>query len=212
VRGMDAESKAVSEINLLGGALCLDFANTVEERYPQAEGNYLNTYADLVDWHVRVDVLTPVEADALRRAAEKKPQDAVMVLERALILRETIYRIFSAIAQEQEPAVGDLRTINGILVNAQPHLSLVRHGDHYHWQWTGTPDNLARLLWMPAQSTVELLTLGDLNRVHECPPPEGCGWLFLDTSKNHSRRWCDMKTCGNAAKARRHYQRKRAGG
>lgn len=209
---MGEARSAINELDLVGGALCLDFTNTVDERYPQVQGNLLVTYNDLVAWNVHAGAITAGEAKPLLRAAEKQPGNASMTLERALMLREAIYRIFSALAHEQEPAVGDLRVINGILVNAQAHLSLVRSGNHYHWGWTGTLDNLSRLLWPVAQSTVELLTQGDLSRVHECPPPEGCGWLFLDTSKNHSRRWCDMKTCGNAAKVRRHYQRKRTGG
>jgi len=47
-----------------------------------------------------------------------------------------------------------------------------------------------------------------LNQVRQCRG-DNCGWLFVDGSKNHSRRWCDMRDCGNRAKVRRHRLKQR---
>ena len=77
-------------------------------------------------------------------------------------------------------------------------------GGGYDWSWAGRPDDLARPLWPVARSAVELLTLGDLARVRECPGAGDCGWLFYDTSRNGSRRWCSMEGCGSRVKMRRH--------
>ena len=83
--------------------------------------------------------------------------------------------------------------------------SIVRVGERFAWDWT--PENaLDRVLWPVVRDAAELLSGEDLDRVGRCADAN-CGWLFLDTSRNHSRRWCSMKDCGNRAKARRHYQR-----
>ena len=74
--------------------------------------------------------------------------------------------------------------------------------------WPGFAEELESLIWPVAKSAADLLTSERLERVRECAGGT-CGWLFIDASKNHSRRWCDMRDCGNAAKAKRHYHKKR---
>ncbi|MBI4413448.1 MAG: CGNR zinc finger domain-containing protein, partial [candidate division NC10 bacterium] len=80
----------------------------------------------------------------------------------------------------------------------------------FAWRWTGDGQRLDRMLWAVTRSAADLLTSGELAAVRECEA-ETCAWLFMDRSRNRSRRWCDMKACGNRAKARRHYERKKAG-
>jgi predicted RNA-binding Zn ribbon-like protein len=87
------------------------------------------------------------------------------------------------------------------------HLRLVPGEDHFDWEWTGQEDRLDALLWPVGVSAAGLLASDDLNRVGECADDRGCGYLFFDTSRNRSRRWCEMRDCGNRAKARRHYRR-----
>jgi len=197
---------------MLGGALCLDFTNTVNGRYPSFNGEYLNSYDDLLLWSARAGSMTPGEAQVLHQAAARQPNQAAVVLGQAVELREAMYHIFSAVANESTPMQDDLARLNFHLSQALGQLEIRPVSDSFAWTWAGSPVDLGRVLWPLVRSAADLLTSDRLNRVHECPPPEGCGWLFLDMSKNHSRRWCDMKTCGNAAKARRHYQRKRVGG
>ncbi|MBI2081511.1 MAG: CGNR zinc finger domain-containing protein, partial [candidate division NC10 bacterium] len=102
----------------------------------------------------------------------------------------------------------DLAVLNAALAEALPLLGLVPEGNGFTWEWTANGQRLDRMLWPVARSAAELLTSGELARVRECEA-ESCAWLFMDRSRNRSRRWCDMKTCGNRTKARRHYERKR---
>ena len=128
----------------------------------------------------------------------------------AVILREALYRVFSAVAAGAAGPAADLATLNEALADGFGHVRLAPDGDGYRWGWQIDPPALDRMLWPVLRSAVELLTSDQLDRVKECPGLADCGWLFFDTSKNGSRRWCSMEGCGNRAKGRRHYQRTRA--
>ena len=128
----------------------------------------------------------------------------------AVTVREALYRVFSAVAAGATAPAGDLATLNEALADGFAHSRLEPDGDGYHWAWQIDPPALDRMLWPVLRSAVDLLTSGELDRVKECPGLDDCGWLFFDTSKNGSRRWCSMEGCGNRAKGRRHYQRTRA--
>jgi predicted RNA-binding Zn ribbon-like protein len=118
-----------------------------------------------------------------------------------------LYRVFSAIAQEKKPVADDLQLISECTREALRHRELVPLNGGYGWQWRSDLKNpFDRLLWPMAQSAADLLTSPELKIVRFCEAPD-CEWLFLDHSRNRSRRWCDMKICGNRQKARRHYRR-----
>jgi predicted RNA-binding Zn ribbon-like protein len=119
-----------------------------------------------------------------------------------------MYRILSEIAHEHPPDAADLDIFNAALSEAMAHMRIAAVGSGFGWEWMGGADNLERMLWPVAWSAGELLLSDDRKYLRECGGHD-CDWLFLDTSRNHSRRWCDMKTCGNRAKARRHYERAR---
>jgi predicted RNA-binding Zn ribbon-like protein len=188
--------------------ICLDFANTLDGRFTAHPRESLTDYAALVSWTRQAGI---VAEDTARRLAEESAgqQLAVgMVLERAIALREALYRIFSAVARQRSPQTTDLDCLNAILGGALAALRITPTAEGFAWAWTGGKQGSDCLLWPIAQSAAALLTSGALHTVRECAAPS-CGWLFLDTSRNHSRRWCDMKACGNRAKARRHYERKK---
>lgn len=201
---MGEESK-VEHLQLLGGELCLDFANTVGNHKSGEPSDHLASYADLVAWSRYANVISNRAAKQLLDLAMKHPAAAKSVLQRAAALREAIYRIFTAITTGVSPQSTDLDLLNVALANAMQHSRVTLTKDSYRWDWS---DEIAldRMLWSIARSAADLLTLGNLDRVSQCCDEE-CGWLFVDTSKNHSRRWCDMNDCGNRAKARRHYKR-----
>lgn len=203
---MDEVRNPLAELSLVGGRLCLDFANTVGSRGGETRNDRLTGYAALTWWGVRAEVLTGEEAAGMRRAAEASPGEAEEVFRRALTLREAIYRVFSATGSGGAPAAADLEVLNGEWKRAAPRTRVVpgKEGG-FAWGWDEV-EALDRVLWPAARSAVELLTSPELLRVGECAG-ETCGWLYLDTSKNRSRRWCDMKDCGNRAKVRRHYHR-----
>ncbi len=193
--------------SFVGESLCLDFANTVGSHASETPGDYFGDYADLVAWARQAGILVDAEEQRLIREAAARPADAQATLRHSVNLRETIYRIFSAIAGSRSPDDADLEALNQKLAEALSHLQITRTTDGFAWTWNHSADQLDWLLWPVLRSAAELLASDQLDKVRTCGNPR-CGWLFLDTSRNHSRRWCDMRDCGNRAKAHRHYERK----
>lgn len=194
------------QLKLFGGELCLAFTDTTEWRGTDNEEEYLTSYARLVAWGRNKGVLTIEQMEHLLRKAERHPEEAKAALEDAIDLREAIYRIFSAIANGQSPEPTDLATFNSALSEALVWLRVVPTGTGFSWDWADTDSRLDWLLWPVVRSAAELLSSQRLDRVKQCAG--GCTWLFLDTSRNRSRRWCTMRVCGNRAKARRFYRRR----
>jgi predicted RNA-binding Zn ribbon-like protein len=188
--------------------LCLGFANTLENRLTGHSVERLNSYGDLVAWARERGILSTQEAEQLAQDAVRRPMEAASTLARAMVLREAIYRIFSAVAAERSPEAGDMMALNIALASALAVLHIVVTEQGFAWAWSRGGSGLERVLWPVILSTVNLLTSNELPAVRECAAPH-CGWLFLDTTRNRSRRWCDMTVCGNRAKARRHYERRK---
>ncbi len=191
-----------------GGALCLDFANTIGGTHVRPSHEHLREFADVVHFAREAGAVTSTAARRLTTEAQRRPGEAAAVLRRAVELREAIWRVFSTIAYEGDPAAADVALIGEAAARATTHAQLERDGERYAWRWTDG-DALERPLWPIARSAAELLTAPkDLARVRECAS-ETCQWVFVDRSRNHSRRWCDMSDCGNRAKVRRFYERAR---
>ncbi len=190
------------------GALCLDFCNTWESR-SDPSCDLLRDYRELVLWSAAGGLMTRErERDLLRRAARRRAE-ADSTFAEAMALRESIYRTFSRLAAGADAADDDIAVLNRTLAAVTPQLVL-RPGDQCcGWRWAGPDDALDPMLWPVVRSAAELLTSETVNRVRECASPT-CNWLFVDTSRNRRRRWCDMATCGNRAKASRYYRRHRA--
>jgi predicted RNA-binding Zn ribbon-like protein len=208
---MGGTARVEETFNPKTAKLCLDFANTMDWHASDHPHETLNSYTDLISWAERAGFLTDRETRQLSQEAARRPADAAAVLERAVALREAIYRFFSAVAEGRSPEGGDLTVLNVALSEALSRLQIIRVGDGFAWEWTGEEAALDRVVWPLARSAGDLLTSEKLSRVGVCADDRGCGWLFLDMSRNRSRRWCDMKDCGNRAKARRHYFRKHEG-
>jgi predicted RNA-binding Zn ribbon-like protein len=194
---------------LVGGKLSLDFVNTFDGSRDTGNGREkLTSYADLVSWSRQAGIITNGEAKSLLREAARRPREAAEVLEQAIALRETIYRIFRAVIRGRSPDKADLAALNAALSRALTQSQVIRQGEGFVWDWSYDEDDMDRLLWPVTRSAAELLTSDEFSRARECGGDE-CTWLFMDTSKNRTRRWCDMKGCGNRAKSRRHYERKK---
>jgi predicted RNA-binding Zn ribbon-like protein len=192
-----------------GGLLCLDFANTVDDRPDVHPQEHLNSYHDLVSWGQQAQVLAEREAQSLLEEAARRPEEATSVLERALGVREAIFRIFKSVSEDVVPGEDDLVSLSTAVADAQVHARIVPKAGGFDWDWSGDENELDRMMWPVVRSAADLLTSDELDDIRVCAS-ETCNWLFMDTSKNHSRRWCDMKSCGNRAKARRFYGRKRS--
>jgi predicted RNA-binding Zn ribbon-like protein len=201
---------SAGSLSLLGGELCLDFINTLDWRLRPNPVEYLQDIRDLIDWNRQMGTIAKRDAALLEKAAAALPGKAAQVLAKAVKFREATYRIFAALGSGSCTARSDLREFNNVLSPLMSHTGLlpgetIGNTVALAWGWAGDANALDRLLWPVAWSAANLLASGP-SRVRQCEA-EGCGWLFLDTSKNGRRQWCSMKGCGNRAKARRHYEK-----
>ena len=197
--------RTIDTLELLGGALCLDFINTVNTR-PRPEHDYLMNYSDLADWAHKLGVLSARETKQLRAWEPAHLKEAGTVLQRARSLREFLYRLFANTARESKRNGQEISEFPRYYGQAVADSQLVKKGDQYSFTWS-IDETLSGLISQIIYSAGELLLQGKLQQVKECP---GCGWLFLDTSKNQSRRWCSMNSCGARDKMRRYHKRQRS--
>jgi len=190
-----------------GGWLCLDFANIVEARAAATPEEHLHTYGELLWWGSDTGALSPERAVRLRELATAKPEAAAATLARAIDLREAVFRTFHHAARGAPPPAEDLAAIHDRYSDGIRHARLDWTPERPQWVWDGP--HLDQPSWAVAASAVELATHGPLHRVKTCAAQEGCAGLFIDTTKNNSRRWCTMEGCGNEVKFRRQTVRRR---
>ena len=188
-----------------GGVPCLDFVNSVDRMTHRPWVERLKDYRDLLAWSEAAGTL-PEGGQRLARAARIRTADAAAALERARELREALYRIFSALVEGGSPAKGDLARMNGELARALSQSRIEPRDGGFAWSWDTETPELDLPLWPIVRSAAELLISSERELVKRCAS-DTCLWLFLDRTKNHARRWCDMKVCGNRAKVRAHRRR-----
>ena len=218
------QADAGRQFDLSGGALCLEFANTLDDRPSPSPNESLESYADLLAFARQTGCLSEAHLARLSTESARRPAAAAAALARAVALREVIYRLFLALAEGRPAPLTDLEELNGVLGEALAQARVaeaegVEGGTgqiraaagaaRFAWTWADRPLSLELPLWPVVRSAAEFLTSADLPALRVCAS-ESCAWLFLDTSRNGSRRWCSMRTCGNRAKARRHHARVRA--
>jgi predicted RNA-binding Zn ribbon-like protein len=196
------DAPTIATLALVGAHPALDFTNTMGQLPGGAPRDHLVDYQALVAWSLRVGSIGRAEATALRRRADAEPEAARRALLSARELRGAIYGLFAAHAVGAAPAADALDRFNRHLARAAAHAAIAGTRDGFRWRWTGEPDALDRVLGPLARAAAELLTSDALARVRQCAG-EDCLWLFLDVSKNGSRRWCSMSDCGNRAKVKR---------
>jgi predicted RNA-binding Zn ribbon-like protein len=204
---VENDRKHAGNLSLLGGRPCLDFVNTLDWRGADQPVEYLHTYQDLVAWSRRVGTISAKEANTIFQRSKKRPSKQTRVLDKAIKLRETIYRIFSSLADGRPASNKDLAAFNKFLSQTMKNSQIVRAKDGYCWDSRGEMAKLGWILNPLIRLAADLLVSDELNRVKKCGDP-ACGWLFLDTSRNKSRRWCNMSDCGNRAKASRFYKKR----
>lgn len=207
--GVDFSGCAAGNMALVGGNLALDFVNTVDWRLSSTRRQeWLTSYPDFVAWALHAGVLGRDEAEGLVRRAEVTPGEAETALHTILAVREALFHLLDGARRRVTPAAHQLAVFNALLGRALAHFRLIPDGPGFAWDLARVDDSLEYPLYPVAKAAAELLVSPVLLRVRQCAD-EDCGWLFVDTSKNGSRRWCTMQSCGNRAKARRHYRRTR---
>jgi predicted RNA-binding Zn ribbon-like protein len=198
----------VLELSLLGNHLALDLVNTVDWRLAPDRPDHVDLLTDdevLLHWGHRVGLLNESE---LRTAVAELAPGSTAARDRTITLRETLYGIFARVAGREPPDDNDLKDLRAAFSDAVAHGQLRSSDDGaLAWSWDDA-DPCERVRWAVAASAVDLLTSGEVARVKQCLD-SGCGWLFVDMSKNASRRWCSMQGCGARAKMRRQYRRKK---
>lgn len=195
---------------MVGERLCLDFVNTISWRESEDKRrDWFTSYDKLVDWSHDAGILEEKQAQLLLKKSVHEPSEAEQTLAQAIQLREVIYRIFRSFTKEELINPEDLTNFNKVIRHYYQLMHLVQMGNVFTMHFDIPEGAFDSMLPPIVQSAIDILTSEkDLKRVNQC---EGdfCGWLFFDTSRNRSRRWCSMADCGNRAKARRFYQNKK---
>jgi predicted RNA-binding Zn ribbon-like protein len=192
----------------IGGATCLDFTNTVTWRTDGVCNERLATFDDLVVWSVGAGLLTREDARALRARAESHPGAAESALREARAARLLLHHMFTRVATHRSLPEREIAQFNRALARTSTAAHLVPVGRRFRWRFARDAEDLGQLVCPVIIDAAHLLASDDLTLLQTCAN-DNCGWLFVNRSRNGLRRWCDMRTCGNKAKARRHYHRGR---
>jgi predicted RNA-binding Zn ribbon-like protein len=190
--------------------LCLAFANTLSWRGSPMPGEGLGTITDLLRWLGSIAKVPAESVAAAGNRLNRHPSQATALFTEVIGLREAIYRIFSALASGEPVADKDLALLNRALGEAPARERLAPADGEYAWIASKADVSAAGLLAPVLWSAADLLTRAERQRVRRCAN-DACLWLFIDESKAGTRRWCDMSSCGNRAKSRRHYLKTKAG-
>jgi predicted RNA-binding Zn ribbon-like protein len=201
-----AKVSTITEMDLTGGAACLDFVNTALEFDEPVER--LHTYNDLLIFTRRLSLVDTNTLATLDQLAQEDPGQAERVLLKARQVRQSMLTIFEAVVKGklEEVTDSDLKTFNEHINDALVKRGFFRQADKLALNWECSQRELLQVVWIFSLSAYELLTTQDQKLIKQCG---ACAWFFLDTTKNHRRKWCDMQGCGTNEKARRYYQRKK---
>jgi predicted RNA-binding Zn ribbon-like protein len=179
----------------------LAFVNTLSSRPTGAPVERLMSYDALVEWAREQHLVSAAAAERLLAEARRHPLQAAAVLSRAKAFREALNGLAEAIAKQRQPGAAVLDTISDCLAGAYANARLVPHDGGLQWV-ASADDALERILWEIGRATGRLVLSPRLARIRACAAGD-CGWWFVDDTRNHSRRWCDMTLCGNRDKVRR---------
>jgi predicted RNA-binding Zn ribbon-like protein len=194
---------------LIAGNVCLDFVNTLDDRHIKPK-ELLESYADLARFAEDAGLLESRQVDRLCERSYAEPDRAQQTLLWGRELREAIHDVFWALMNKRPVAPGALARLNADIQGAAGHMRLVPVKGGFEWSFDDLRE-FDSVLWPIARAAGDLLASEQLPYVRACFS-KSCEWFFLDTSKNHHRRWCDMTRCGNRAKGQRFYARRKEGG
>lgn len=197
--------RTIETLELDGGALCLNFVNTVKSRFEDPLFEFIVTPADMLLWTCRVPICDEDSKGRINNYVDNNKGKAITELKKILEIRELLYRIFHQLSQKKRPAEKDIRHFNEILSKTFIFMKLEINENIETKIICGyEPVDLLWAIPPIVKSAYELLISEAINRIKECP---NCGWLYLDKSKNNSRLWCNMKTCGNTIKIKKYYEK-----
>ncbi|CAL1518274.1 ABATE domain-containing protein [Chitinophaga sp. MM2321] len=198
--------KTLASLRLDGGILCLDFVNTVSNRRRSTTHDYLPNFRELLQWYAHTGALSAKTIQTLERLAKGYPQKAAVIFDKSIQLRELLLRLFTAVIAHKPPAASDLQLFNTYMADAYANIEMAWRSATRQGELQFNAPALEQVNWWLVKSAVELYSSGKLAQVRQCP---ACGWLFLDKSRNGSRKWCSMSTCGDVSKVKQNYERKK---
>lgn len=201
-----SEAKTIQTMRLDGGIACLDFVNTIDNRSKAPGTSYLENYRHLLDLCERLKIMPPKTRQVLERLAKAYPDQAKQEFDKAIALRELLYRVLSQLIEKGKPPELELQQLSIQVASALSYLELQFEKASGEMKLVFTRPALEQPSWLMLQSVADLLTSKELSLLKKCP---ACYWLFLDRSKNKSRKWCSMATCGDVSKVKQAYQRKK---
>lgn len=203
--------KDVSRFEWCGGHLFLDFLNTANEwDHREEKGEYLHHFQSFLLWCELGDILQEKQAVKLRDYAQDHPREEAQALNDVLKFRALGISMALRLAHQRAPDVAMLQAFESYLRASLNQANLVFENQIIVWQISRQGVGLWEPLWYLVQQAWQFFQINHRQRLKTCPTPAGCGWFFLDQSKNKSRRWCSMQTCGNNAKVRRFHQRSKS--
>ncbi len=204
----DQPPSRAATLTLIGGELALDFANTSSGRGGPSHLEHLRGAGDVVDWAGHARVVHPADAEWLRAETAAHPEIAQRLIASALDLREDVYILGAELAAGRPAPREAMDRIAAVHAHCLSRARLAPFEGRFAWAWSTRAAPVAAVLGPISLSAMTTLLQADLTRIKQCQG-EKCGWLFLDTTKNKSRRWCEMEVCGNRAKQKRLAERTR---
>jgi predicted RNA-binding Zn ribbon-like protein len=201
------ESKrTIQDLSIDGGVLCLNFVNTVHDYTAPMPYDYFQNYENWLEWVARLEVLPKSRLKEIKSA---EPEAKEKMLKQVREARSVLHRLFRSVARKEPVDAGVMNAFNLLLSQSLSAVRLCKgdEGPVQDWAWDEMGNEGA--IRVITKSAYDLIVEGSFNRIKECGM---CGWLFLDQSKNNSRRWCSMQACGSMHKAKKYYYRKKKSG
>jgi predicted RNA-binding Zn ribbon-like protein len=193
----------ISDLKLVGGCDVFDFINTLHET-KGIKSDHLTTYDQMLRWSRKTAILSKSEVKLLEAYIELHPLKGTETLYKILGSREVLRALFQDISVKRTPDRRTLEHFNFLLAESFSRIQVSMQGMETDVNFSAGGVNLELPLWRIVKSAYDLLTTQDLKKIKQCGR---CRRLFLDKTKNHTKRWCTMETCGSQDKAIRYYQR-----
>ena len=193
-------SPDILKLPFLGGDLSLDFVNTVHDRHEEPLRDLLQNYLELVTWVYSANAINDSQKEKLLQKGLENQTEANQVYKDSLQLREAFYDFILNLINQDETSSANIQLINQRVSRVFSNLELTQLEGRFVLDWKAESFGLESVLWPITRAFADLVTSEDISRIKKCP---NCGYLFVDNSKNKSRRWCSMEICGNRVKAQR---------
>lgn len=200
--------QTIMEMQLSGGVGCLDFINSASDTEDGQTVERLNEYTDLLILAERTDLLTTGIIKSLHLNARKNPAEAQRILTNAKRCRQLLLTVLTAVATKKTAALDNktLAHLNKVFRQAASRRGFRLAGKQLVENWELETVHLSLPLDAFLISAFDLLKSDRQQYIRKCA---ACDWLFLDKSKSHRRKWCDMQTCGSSVKSKRYYEKRK---